>query len=61
MEARYILLDEPDRYPLEDNEEGSPIERAEARATTYWNRKIIEPCTPTVPEGYINVEFRALR
>jgi phage terminase large subunit GpA-like protein len=57
VEARYILLDEPDRYPLEDDEEGSPIERAEARATTYWNRKIIEPCTPTVPEGYINVEF----
>ena len=49
VEARYILLDEPDRYPLEDDEEGSPIERAEARATTYWNRKIIEPCTPTIP------------
>ncbi len=57
VEARYILLDEPDRYPQEDEEEGSPIERAEARATTYWNRKIIEPCTPTVPEGHINQEF----
>ena len=58
VEARYILLDEPDRYPLADDEEGSPIERAEARATTFWNRKIIEPCTPTVPEGHINVEFQ---
>jgi phage terminase large subunit GpA-like protein len=58
VEARYILLDEPDRYPLEDDEEGSPIERAEARATTYWNRKIIETCTPTIPEGHINVEFQ---
>ena len=58
VEARYILLDEPDRYRLEDDEEGSPIERAEARATTFWNRKIIEPCTPTIPEGHINVEFQ---
>ena len=57
VEARYILLDEPDRYPQEDDEEGSPIERAEARATTYWNRKIIEPCTPTIPDGHINQEF----
>ena len=43
--------------PWKTMEEGSPMERAEARATTYWNRKIIAPCTPTVPEGYINVEF----
>jgi phage terminase large subunit GpA-like protein len=34
VEARYILLDEPDRYPLEDDEEGSP---PSPRATSMWN------------------------
>jgi phage terminase large subunit GpA-like protein len=57
VEARYILLDEPDRYPSETGDEGSPMEMAEARATTYWNRKIIQPCTPTVPEAYVNIEY----
>ena len=57
VEARYIILDEPDRYPKETGDEGSPMEMAEARATTYWNRKIIQPCTPTVPEAYVNIEF----
>jgi phage terminase large subunit GpA-like protein len=57
VEARYVLLDEPDRYPAETGDEGSPMEMAEARATTYWNRKIIQTCTPTTPEGYINKEY----
>jgi terminase, large subunit len=57
VEARYLLLDEPDRYPAATGEEGSPMEMAEARLTTYWNRKIIEPCTPTTPEGHINKEY----
>lgn len=57
VEARYLLLDEPDRYPAATGEEGSPMEMAEARLTTYWNRKIIEPCTPTTPDGHINKEY----
>lgn len=57
VEARYLLLDEPDRYPSATGEEGSPVEMAESRLTTYWNRKIIEPCTPTTPDGHINREY----
>ena len=57
VEARYLLLDEPDRYPAATGEEGSPMEMAEARLTTYWNRKIIEPCTPTTPDGHINQAY----
>jgi phage terminase large subunit GpA-like protein len=58
VEARYLLMDEPDRYPAATGDEGSPVEMAEARLTTYWNRKIIEPCTPTTPDGHINREWR---
>jgi phage terminase large subunit GpA-like protein len=58
VEARYLLMDEPDRYPAATGEEGSPVEMAEARLTTYWNRKIIEPCTPTTPDGHINREYQ---
>ena len=57
VEARYLLLDEPDRYPAATGDEGSPTEMAEARLTTYWNRKIVEPCTPTIPEGHINKQY----
>jgi phage terminase large subunit GpA-like protein len=57
VEARYLLMDEPDRYPAATGDEGSPVEMAEARLTTYWNRKIIEPCTPTTPDGHINREY----
>jgi phage terminase large subunit GpA-like protein len=57
VEARYVLLDEPDRYPSDTGDEGSPMEMAEARATTFWNRKIIQPCTPTVPDAYVNIEY----
>lgn len=58
--ARYLLLDETDGYPLttEKGKQGSPIGQARARATTYWNRKIIKSCTPTVESGYINQEYQ---
>ena len=50
MEARYILLDEPDRYPLEDNEEGvRPLSGPKPGPPPTGMRKIIEPCTPTSP------------
>lgn len=58
VEARYILLDETDEYQAGAGEQGSPIEMAEARATTYWNRKIITCCTPTTEDGYINIEYQ---
>ncbi len=58
VEARYVFLDETDDYQAGTGDQGSPIEMAEARATTYWNRKIITCCTPTYDDGYINVEYQ---
>jgi phage terminase large subunit GpA-like protein len=57
VEARYIVCDETDDYEANVAEQGSPIEMAEARATTYWNRKVVHLCTPTLEQGYINVEY----
>jgi len=57
IQARYVLMDEIDDFPPGTGEQGSPIEMAEARTTTFWNRKIITLCTPTTEAGYINVEY----
>ena len=57
VEARYVLMDETDDYLADAGGQGSPVEMAEARSTTYWNRKIITCCTPTHQEGYINIEY----
>lgn len=47
-----VLLDEIDRFPLSassasGNAEGSPIELAIKRTSTYWNKKILMCSTPT--------------
>lgn len=57
VEVRYCLMDETDDYPMEVSDQGSPIEMAEARTTTFWNRKIIHVCTPTTDDGYIAREY----
>lgn len=57
VEARYLFLDEMDDYQAGAGDQGSPIEMAEARTTTYWNRKIAGSCTPTFEDGYVNVEY----
>ncbi|OGP69678.1 MAG: hypothetical protein A2Y80_02115 [Deltaproteobacteria bacterium RBG_13_58_19] len=51
VEARYLILDETDLYPP------GGVKQAIDRATTYWNRKIIDLSRPTVPEGHINTEY----
>jgi len=58
--ARYIFLDETDGYPesTEKGKQGSPIGQARARATTFWNRKIVKLCTPTIESGYIYREYQ---
>jgi phage terminase large subunit GpA-like protein len=58
VEARYIILDETDEYPL-GPDDGSPIEMAVDRATTYWNRLIVSLSRPTIPDGHINKEYEA--
>lgn len=45
---RIILLDEIDRYPHDADGEGSPIQLAIKRSTTFWNRKIVLVSTPTI-------------
>lgn len=45
---RITLLDEVDRFPKSSGEEGSPIELAEKRTTTFINKKNIRTSTPTI-------------
>ena len=44
---RITLLDEVDRFPGSAKEEGNPVELAEARTTTFFNRKMLRVSTPT--------------
>lgn len=48
MPVRYLMLDEVDAYPVELDGEGSPIELAEARTTTFSRRKVFKISTPTI-------------
>jgi len=57
VEARYVYMDETDDYEGGVSDQGSPIEMGEARATTFWNRKINHTCTPTTVDGYIAIEY----
>ena len=45
---RILLCDEVDRYPASAGAEGSPVELAEKRTNTFWNRKKIKVSTPTI-------------
>lgn len=48
MPALYALMDEIDGYPIDIDEEGSPIELVEARQRTFSRRKRIKVSTPTI-------------
>ena len=48
MPIRIVWMDEVDRYPESAGSEGDPVELAEARATSYWNKKYIKTSTPTI-------------
>jgi phage terminase large subunit GpA-like protein len=45
---RVLVMDEIDAYPMNVDDEGSPIELAEKRTVTFSNRKIYKLSTPTV-------------
>lgn len=45
---KIVLMDEIDRYPASAGTEGDPINLAEKRTTTFWNRKKIKVSTPTI-------------
>lgn len=44
---RITLLDEVDRFPQSAGEEGDPVQLAERRTTTFFNRKMLRVSTPT--------------
>lgn len=54
---RYLFFDEPDKYPPFSGREANPIDLAEKRTRTFWDRKIVKMCTPTTVEGYIYSSF----
>ena len=45
---RYVICDERDRWARTTGKEGDPFKLAQARQTTFYNRKTIEVSTPTV-------------
>ncbi|MCB6992906.1 phage terminase large subunit family protein [bacterium 210820-DFI.6.37] len=46
--ARYVIGDERDRWAESAGTEGDPWELAEARATTFYNAKMVDVSTPTI-------------
>ncbi|MBO5968613.1 MAG: phage terminase large subunit family protein [Clostridia bacterium] len=58
--ARYIIGDERDRWTVSAGTEGDPWKLAEARQTTFYNKKSIEVSTPTI-KGASNIEKSYLR
>jgi phage terminase large subunit GpA-like protein len=45
---RVLLPDEVDRYPDSAGDEGDPLDLADQRTTTFWNRKVVMTSTPTI-------------
>jgi phage terminase large subunit GpA-like protein len=48
MPAQYAFLDEIDGYPVDVDEEGSPVALVEARQRTFARRKRAKVSTPTI-------------
>jgi len=60
MPIRYLMLDEVDRYPVEIENEGDPVQLAEGRTTTFARHKIFLISTPTTESlSRINREYEA--
>lgn len=53
--ARYVIGDERDRWAISAGNEGDPWSLAQARQTTFYNRKSVEVSTPTI-KGSSNIE-----
>ena len=52
---RVLLPDEVDRYPDSAGEEGDPVDLADKRTTTFWNRKVVMTSTPTI-KGHSRID-----
>jgi phage terminase large subunit GpA-like protein len=53
--VRVVLLDDVDRYPPSAGTEGNPLQLAIARASAFWNRKIVIVSSPGIA-GISHVE-----
>ena len=51
--AKYLFLDEVDKYPGSTKKEADPISLARERTKTFANRKIYMTSTPTIKSGHI--------
>lgn len=54
---RYLVLDEVDKYPVDNIKEGSAVTLAVQRTKTFWNRKIFMISTPTTADGNIHKAY----
>jgi phage terminase large subunit GpA-like protein len=55
---RRLLLDEVDRFPVEIENEGDPVELGKRRTATFARRKVFEISTPTIESlSRINRDF----
>ena len=50
---RYLFCDEIDKWKMNTKLEGNPLDLADKRTRTFWNRKRFRISTPTVPTGPI--------
>ena len=61
--VRYVIFDEIDKFPKWTGEEAGPLELAEERTKTFYNKKIIKVSTPTLKtgniwQGWLNADVR---
>jgi len=60
MPAKYLFADEVDAYPVDLDGEGDPLTLAEARTSTFQDRKVFICSTPTIESlSVINKEYQA--
>lgn len=52
--VRFLGCDDLDRFPVELENEGDPVDLAIKRTTTFWNRKILLVSTPTLKGARID-------
>jgi len=48
LPIRFLLCDEVDKFPASSGSEGDPISLALKRTATFWNRKVVMCCSPTI-------------
>jgi len=54
---KYLFRDEPNKFPAFSGRTGPAGDRAAKRTTAFWDAKIVNACTPTVPGGFIEMRY----